>query len=172
MKHTARIAIGFTLVELITVILLLGVISAVAIARSGRASDFEPRQFASTAAEQYRFAHGLSSGRYGDPIRFSISASAGAWQFVSASIADGEVRREELVADTISLSITNGATTTSFGVGDLLHIDFSPTGDLAAAEINSTSLQTTLGIELTISGDSTQFLCIYPTGYVGTSACE
>lgn len=167
-----RIAGGFTIVELITVILLLGVVSAVVIARSGRTSDFEPRRFASTAAQQYRFAHGLSSGRYDDPIRFSISASSTNWQFVTASIADGEVRREDLVAEDISVSIANGSTTENLSPGDVLQIDFAASGDIAAAQIGSVALQAAQGIELTISGNSTHSLCIYSTGYLGTGVCE
>ncbi len=172
MNIAYRINAGFTIVELITVIVLLGVLSAVAVARGGRSSDFEPRRFTSTAAEQYRFAHGLSSGRYGDTIRFSIEESAGAWRFTTASTVDGGVRQEELSAPGIALSLTNGANSLSFSSGENLQLEFSPTGDLSAVQLGATVLQPNLGIELNIVGSSSHSLCIYPTGYLGAGNCE
>ncbi len=163
---------GFTLVELITVILLLGIVSSVVIARSGNSSDFEPRKFASTAAEQYRFAHGLSAGRYGDLVSFSISNTSGTWQFVTASLSEGEVRREAMADESVSLLINNGTTSLSASTANSVRVEFAPTGDVSAAYLGTLALQVDLGIELSVTGGSTHNLCIYPTGYLSVDSCE
>ena len=172
MRAAIRLEKGFTIVELITVILLLGILSAVAIARSGNSSDFEPRMFASTGAEQYRFAHGLSTGRYGDLVSFSITSSDGVWQFVTSSAADGEVRREDMADSSVSLLINNGATSLAASAANGVRIEFAPTGDVSAAYLGALALQVDLGIELRVAGDSTHDLCIYPTGYLSVASCE
>ena len=172
MRAPTRLTQGFTIVELVTVILLLGILSAVAIGRSGQASDFEPRMFASTAAEQYRFAHGLSTGRFGDPVSYSITSSGGTWQFITASAADGEVRREVMADADVSLLINNGATSLAASAANGLRIEFAPTGDVAAAYLGALTLQVDLGLELRVAGDSTHDLCVYPTGYLSVGSCE
>lgn len=163
---------GFTLVELITVILLLSILSAVVVVRSGNSSDFEPRLFASAVAEQYRFAHGLSAGRYGDPVSFSITNSGGIWQLVTASASEGEVRREDMADGSMSLLINNGTTSLAASTANGVRIEFSPVGDVSAAFLGSLALQVDRGIELRIAGDNTHNLCIYPTGYLSVASCE
>lgn len=163
---------AFTLVELITVLVLLGVLSAVAVAQGLRPSDFEPRQLMSSAAQQYRFAHALSSGRYGDTIEYSITESGGVWSFVTSSSASGEVRREDYAASSVSLTVQNAGASVDVTPGSGLVIEFATTGDLSAAAIGATNLQPELGIELGVTGDSSHQHCIYPTGYIGSHACE
>lgn len=163
---------GFTIVELITVILLLGLLSAVTIGRSGNNSDFDSSLFASAAAEQYRFAHGLATGRFGDPVSFSISKSANTWQFVTTSSVDGEVRREDMENSSIALVVNNGATSVTVSAATPLNIEFASTGDLSAATVGPLSLQVDLGIELATNGGLARQLCAYPTGYLSTSSCE
>ena len=163
---------GFTLVELITVILLLGILSAVAIARSPGSRDFQPRLFASTAAEQYRFARGLSTSRYQDPVTYAIAGTATNWTFTTSSSTSGEVRRETIANNEASLSVRNGTATTLVATGTQLLISFTPSGDLAAATLGTAALQPELGIELQIAGTSAHELCIHPTGYLRTGICE
>lgn len=172
MRITNKHIAGFTLVELITVILLLGILSAVAIARSGSSSDFEPRMFTSTVAEQYRFAHGLSGSRYNDPVDFDVVASASGWQFISRSALTGEVRREEMTSDGLGITVQNGSSSLSLSAGSSLTIRFSPAGDIASANLNGLPLQVDLGIELQVAGDSMHQLCVYPTGYLRAGSCE
>lgn len=172
MNRVIKLETGFTLVELITVILLLGVLSAVAVARGLKPNDFEPRQIASLLAEQYRFAHALSTASYGDSIDYSITESAGTWSFVTASVANGEARREDVVANSISLAISNAGTSADIDAANGLVIEFSTNGDLLGASIGATALQADQGIEIRVTGDSVHELCIYPTGYIGSSACE
>jgi len=175
-KTASRRSVGFTLVELITVLLLLGILSSVAVARGLKPSDFEPRALSALTAEQYRFAHGLSTGRYGDAVEFSISTSSDRWIFVTASSAEGEVNREDFSADSLSLSIINAGTTTSLNPtassGAGLAVQFSTSGDVESASMDGNALQIDFGIELRVVGDSAHSLCIYPTGYIGSSSCD
>ena len=170
--YRSGLAAGFTLVELITVILLLGILSAFAIARSGSVSDFEPRRFATNAAQQYRFARGLASGRYDDPTSFAITLAADTFSFTTRSSFDGVVRQESLSTKGLIVTASTGASSDTIGTSGGLEIDFSSTGEILTASVGGTALQTELGVEIEITGDTTQTLCIYPTGYLSGGLCE
>lgn len=77
-----------------------------------------------------------------------------------------------MTTDGLGITVQNGSSSLSLNAGNTLSIRFSPTGDIASANLDGLPLQVELGIELQVAGDSMHQLCIYPTGYLRSDSCE
>ena len=75
--HSKR-ALGFTIVELVVVLLLLGILSATALSRFVEPSAFAPRTIAGALMAQTHFA-ALSAQTSADDVDFVVLPSAGDW---------------------------------------------------------------------------------------------
>ena len=163
---------AFTVVELITVILLLGILSVAAVSRMLGPDEFAPSMVAAGTAEQFRLGRAMALSRDDVALRFELSASADDWLLRSSTTADGVLHSEQVPASGTTISLRNGATTGAIDNSNPLTVTMDAEGQLDAATLGATVLNVAAGIELTISGAATRTLCIYPTGFADEAPCE
>lgn len=163
---------GFTIVELITVVILLGILSAVAFARMGSSSSFAPALLMQQIDEELRLAGKLATARQDSQITFNLSLISGQWQCQTSSDLDGVLRTATLDQSNSSIVASNGATTAAIDASNPLALSLDGLGNLTAVSLGASSGDVALGVHLAISGDSQRDLCIYPTGYVAHAACS
>lgn len=166
-----RVTRGFTIVELVTVMVLLGILSVAAVSRMVKPSDFAPGMVSATTASQFRFARALAFAREDTSVQFMISVVGGDWQITSSTAADGPLRSEQIAQGATSLTLENGGFSGSVTVTEPLRITFAHNGDLASASLGTQSLDPSLGLRLQVLGDSNRTLCVYPNGYLHTADC-
>lgn len=162
-------ALGFTVVELVVVILLLGVLSATAISRLSEPTAFAPRVIGGTLAAQTHFA-ALTAQTNPADTDLVILPSLGDWT-VDVSIAGTSRRLAEAAIANTRIEVANGATTADVDAASALTLTFSGDGELVAGTLGATALDPGLGVEIRIIGDTTRTYCVHPTGYAGDGPC-
>lgn len=163
---------GFTIVELITVIILLGILSAVAFARMGSSSAFEPAMLMQQIDEELRLAQKLATARQDSQITFTLSLVGGQWQSQTSSDVDGVLRTAAIDRDNSSLVATSGTATAAINATTALSVQMDGLGNLTSISIGASLGAVDQGLHLLIGGDSQRDLCVYPTGYVAHAACS
>ncbi len=151
---------GFTLVELITVMLLIGILSAVAISRFADTNLYRQALFTQQLQAYLRLTQQLAMARQSgyassaEAAKFSLQQTAAQqWQVTISS--DGSSQSHLLKADS-QLFIDQQALT----LGTDLQLIFSSNGDLIAKNLPKNS-QITHSIALQIGSHS---ICIAQTG--------
>jgi len=163
---------GFTIVELITVIILLGVLSAVAFGRLGSNNAFEPAILAQLVDEELRLAQKLATARQDSQITFTLSGDANQWQTQTFSDIAGVLRSQNTSRNNSSVNITNGIANTTLGSGDSLSVELDGLGNVRAVLLAGVAGDPGTSVQISIGGDSNRQLCIYPTGYVAHANCS
>ena len=162
---------GFTIVELVVVIILLGILSVAAVSRMISPSDFAPGMVSATTASQFRYARALAFAREDTDVRFMLAVVGGDWQITSSTDADGTVRSEQIEQGDTSVQLVNGSFSGVVSNSDPLRITFASDGGVASAMLGAQSLDPDLGLRLQINGASSRLLCVYPNGYLLTADC-
>lgn len=163
---------GFTVVELITVILLLGILSVAAVSRMLGPDEFAPGMIASGTAEQFRLGRAMALSRDDLALRWDLSVLGDGWQLRSSTAADGILRSEQIERGGTTIAVSNGGSPTFIDSATPLTITLDSEGQLATATLGASVLSVAAGIQLTIDGETTRELCIYPTGFVHDASCE
>ncbi len=165
-----RAAAGFTVVELVVVMILLGILSITAIPLMVKPSTFTPATLAQALLSQARFAAHAAVVRRGTPMSLRLLRDTGQWrlQVLAAGAAE---QNAELDLHNSSVQVQNAATTVVLAAADTLNINYAAGGAVTSADAAGTVLDPALGIGLLIQGDSNRNLCIYPNGYVSARAC-
>ncbi len=164
-------AAGFTIVELVTVIVLLGILSVAAVSRMVSPSDFAPGMVSSAASEQFRLARALAMSREDTSVSLELRAVGSDWQLRTLTVADGEVRQELVERGTTTVVVDNGAFSGAVNTTATLTLQFDSGGSLVAATLGATVLDPLLAIRFTIAGASQRMLCAYPSGYLLSGDC-
>jgi len=162
---------GFTIVELIVVVILLGILSISAISRFVQPSAFSPGIVAEAAIAEIRFAQQLASSRRDAAVTFTMDRFGDDWRFRVTTDVDGLVRTELVEAENTTVQATSGALTNTVAGGTPLVLQFSHAGDLTAVTIGAAAGSPAMGVGLGIDGDSRRDACIYPSGYASAAAC-
>lgn len=158
---------GFTIVELLAVIVLLSILSVVALSRSVGASAFEAAVLADFVLEEARFAQRLAAYRQDNDVVLRLAATA---QGIEADIIlSGTTTTRERNWDT-SARLSLGASTLS--AGQAATLSFSGEGEVVAASWAGSIVDPTSGIQITAGGENPRTLCLYPSGYVDTDVCR
>jgi Tfp pilus assembly protein FimT len=168
---------GFTVVELIAVLLLMGILAATATATSrmvGR-NAYAPTLVSQQLIALGRLAQQTALARQDASVSLDVDQNAGDWRFRvqvddGASVATAHEERAD-VANT-SLTVANGASNVPLGPAASLHLVFDGIGGLVSGTAASTALDVSVGVSLTASGDSTSSVCIGSTGHAYRGACS
>lgn len=163
---------GFSIIELITVIILLGILSAVAFARMGSSSAFEPAMLMQQIDEELRLAQKLATARQDSQITFTLSLNGNQWQCQTRSDIDGILRTSVIDQNNSSVVATSGAVTAAINATTTLSLQMDGIGNLTAVTLGASPGTAELGVHLLVGGDSQRNLCVYPTGYVAHASCS
>ena len=163
-------ALGFTIVELVVVLVLLGILSGTAMSRFIEPTAFAPRNLSAAIRAQAHYAGQLALSGHTN-VTLQMSRQPGQWQI---DVLEGGSLITQLTPelDNTQTFVTNSGSTYELDTASSLAMTFDAQGDVSAGVVGATSLDVNAGTELQITGDSNQWLCIYPTGYVSARVCE
>jgi len=174
---SARVS-GFTLVEIIVVVLILSIISAVFIARLSNANSFNGVVVRDQIIALTRIAQQSSFGRPGVTMTFT---PVGDEAIIRAVENDGEIER--VVVPITSLSLTGDIDDTSScapaGGADAitnsspLILNFGELGNIVASSGVGTSAGTVnKAVRVCINNDPAVSVCISPSGFAYVGNCD
>ncbi|MCB1686740.1 MAG: hypothetical protein R3E82_18350 [Pseudomonadales bacterium] len=162
---------GFTIVELVTVIILLGILSMVAMARFVQPSAFVPGIVGQKLVAESRIAQQLAVSRADARVSLRLDRQGGDWRMQVSTDVDGVLRTELVDADNSRIQATSGGASAFITAATALSVGYSQSGDLSAVLIGTTVGDATLGVDLLVAGDSDRQVCIHPSGYSASAAC-
>jgi prepilin-type N-terminal cleavage/methylation domain-containing protein len=177
-KATVR---GFSLVELIVVIVLAGIVAAVAIPRFTGPSATAVAGTTDALLTGIRQAQQAALGR--SNISFTISAGSGTWEFSVLSGAD-VLSTQQLPSSGIKLETGSSVWTTdtcaagsSFNTAvSSFELEFDPAGNLATFNNSGVGLQTVSptfnGVRICLNDTVAYSVCVSPAGYAYGGNCE
>ncbi len=163
---------GFTIVELIVVVILLAVLGTVAIARMVKPTTFAASVVGNGLREAYSGAVQLAVNRQDTTVTTTLSDADPVWRLDVSTALDGVVRRVELDRDSTTIEAINGAAATTLAAGDTVVLSFASTGALDTLTIAGAPADASLGLQLGVAGDSVFILCVHPTGFTADAACQ
>ncbi len=167
-SHRSR---GFTIVELIVVLVLLGVLSVTAFSRFVKPSAFAPGIVIHALVLEARAAQQLATSRADAVVTLRVDRSGDDWRLRLETDVDGVLREERVGAANTTLAAVSGAASGTVDASSPLILRFDARGDLAAVLIGAAAGDPALGISLSLSGDSAREACVYPSGYATDATC-
>ena len=171
MSDTPIISHGFTIVELVVVIILLAILSTVAISRSVSTEAFTPATVAHQIQQELKLAQATAMTRQDTQISFQLDLLGDQWRLLSSSLADGVLRNVEVPAEDTDIRLTAGVTIETLADGGALIVQFNSMGDIASLDVEGTVAAPDNGLSLDILGQTNRSLCLYNTGYLATGNC-
>jgi len=166
---------GFTVVELIAVMVLLGILAATATSRMVSGSAYAPALVAQQLLAVGRLAQQTAMARQDATISIDVDQDAGDWRFrvqVNDGVMTTTATEERAHIANTSVVVVNGATSVPLGPAAPLRLSFDGLGSVTAGSAGSTVVDPTIGVGFTVSGDSTSLLCIGSTGHVYRGNCS
>lgn len=170
---------GFTFVELVTVIALLGIVSVVALPRLVGSNAFGGeevlRQFIAGArlAQQQAMAH--TNGA----VALDVSRDASGYHY-AVTLTTGGTAQTLFAADAkfanVSVNVAAGALSSALNIGQSLQFVFTPRSDLSAVSLNGVAGSINGGVALMIIGQQStgpvqSLACVAASGYAHRGTC-
>jgi MSHA pilin protein MshC len=166
MKHNVRQQAGFTLVEMVTVLILLGILSAAAFSRLGGVSSYSESLFQQQVLSYLRLAQRTAVAHQGSGAQLNIiRVSASEWR-VTLEFS-GQTLTYQLDGDN-ALSFASGASTGSISTGDTLSLVYRDTGDFTQL-VSPLVANIDASLSLLVAGSRS--ICVSPTGFAYEGPC-
>lgn len=185
---------GFTLVEIIVVIIILSILAAVAIPRIGNVSRYDELALRSTVLGSLRLAQKAALAQHASTVYWVLERSTDRqWQVsllidddISDATAPTSITPPQLdtaitadTAFTYSVSLASGTEAGSLSAGENLVVMYNQLGDMIRVD-NNVSLNSaasfpgsgqTVDSSLQLTDDNGDF-CLSLTGYTYESTCR
>jgi prepilin-type N-terminal cleavage/methylation domain-containing protein len=159
---------GFTLVEFIVVLVLVGIVSALAISRVGSNSAYDSRALKDTFISQARFAQQVGMSRSGVAVSLHVNLAANQWHFFVKADSEELNNSTTLSANTITLLAKAGNNCTGASILNAagLIMQFDLLGKLSALHINGVDQSVSNGVVFCISdGTTTDSVLVSSEGF-------
>jgi len=162
-------ALGFTIVELVVVLLLLGILSVTALSRFVEPDAFAPRTIVAVVLAQGHYA-AQSAQASSDDVTLRVSRVGTTWQ---TDVSDSVVNLRMSAVDVANtrIEVANDGNVYDLDAASSLALTFTDDGELLSGSVGVSVLNLGAGTEVRIIGDSSQIVCFYPTGYASARAC-
>ncbi len=170
-----RYADGFTVVELVAVLVLMGILAATATSRMVGSNAYAPALISQQFVAIGRLAQQTALARQDASVSLDVDQNGGDWRFrvqVDDGASTATAHEERTAVLNTNLTVSSGAVTVPLGPAASLHLVFDGIGGLAAGNVAATTLSTDVGVGLTASGDSASGVCIGSTGHAYRGACS
>ena len=166
---------GFTLVELVAVLLLLGVLAATATSRLVSGNAFAPALVAQQVVAVGRLAQQTAQSRRDATVSLDIDQNGSDWR-VRVLVDDGSTTavaaEERAQLRNTNVNVGNGGAFVALGPTSTLHVVFDGMGGVVGGTVGSAPLDPSVGVAVSTVGDSTASVCIGTTGHVYRGACS
>ncbi|NKB33372.1 MAG: prepilin-type N-terminal cleavage/methylation domain-containing protein [Pseudomonadales bacterium] len=170
---------GFTVVEIVLVIVLLAIVSAVAISRFVSGNAFNPTIVRDQIISLARTAQQSSLGRTdvsltitpngaGDTVTIETSDTDGTIQSFDVSIDDVTLSGD--INDTDSCATTSGADSITNAAP--MTIDFEELGDLGTSGVTGSTGAVTSAVRVCINDSALASVCVSPSGFAYAGDCD
>lgn len=171
-----RLQRGFSLVELVVVLLLTGIVAAVTFSRLGAPNSFNALATRDAIISTARAAQQLALGRTN--VTFEIDPSGGDWLLTAKSGAT-VVRTATVPANSVILetgtTITAGDCASGFddAVTSNFLVNYDGLGN-ATSFTNSVAAPVTIdnGVRICVNDDVSFSVCISPAGFASAGDCD
>ena len=157
---------AFTLVELLAVLALLGILSAVAMSRFVTPTAYEASRVAEFLLEEVRF--GRKIALYRQDVEVVLQLRHRDDRLLCTVMGSGTVLRERN-ADLGSVVLTGNGQ--ALADGDMFTVAFDGSGNARAVDWVDVSLVPDAGIGINIVGERAIPLCLYPGGFLHHGTC-
>ena len=162
---------GFTIVELVVVIILLSILSAVAISRSVSTTAFTPATVAHQMYQEIKLAQAMAMSRQDTQISFQLDLDGDDWRLINSSAIDGILRTTFVPAENTDIRLSSGATVETLQDGGSLLVAFDSLGNVNSLTVEGASVAATTGLLVEVLGDNNRSLCLYNSGYLANGSC-
>jgi MSHA pilin protein MshC len=164
---------GFTLVELVAVLVLLGIISAVAFSRFSNVESFRSTLLQDALLVSQRLAQRAALSHHASSIQWQLShPSAGQWRYavrIDGSDAQADSISSEVVV-TYSVPLAAGGTLSgTVAAGDSLTLSYDMRGNFTQIDNGGGAQAINGSLQLSLSGSP---LCVSPSGYAYEAVCR
>lgn len=164
--HAQRSQLGFTLVEIVTVLALLGILSAVAFSRLGNVDSYTQSIYTQQLLSYLRLTQRTAVAHQGSGASLSITRTTSDTWGLTLQF-DGQTVNYNLEGN-LGLQFASAGNSGSISTGDTLSLVYSDLGDLV--QITSPSVfSPTASLALTIAGS--QQACVSLTGFAYEGPC-
>ena len=165
---------GFTFVELITVVVLLGILSIVALPRLIGGEAFDSEDVARGIVDGARLAQRQALTRTDASVQLQVTRSSSDYRFVVAATRSGTT--STLYSGTAShpnvvVNVQAGALSAPLQVGQTLSLAFTDRSDLSAVSLAGNAGTVSSGVVMTIAGTQQRIVCVAASGYAHRGAC-
>lgn len=164
-------AAGFTLVELVAVIVLLSILGVVVMARLPSPNLFAPALLSQALVAEARVARQVAAARHDAVVTLSVSADPAGWRVELVSDVDGILRNQLVEASDTAIVASSGSASATLDATTPVSLTFDRAGRLSGVTIGGAAGAPALGLALTVSGVGDREICVYPSGYASGSAC-
>jgi MSHA pilin protein MshC len=166
MKHKVRQQNGFTLIELVTVLVLLGIISAVAFARLGSISSYSESLFQNQMLSYLRLAQRTAVAHQGSGAQLNITRTTATGWDVTLQF-DGQTAAYQLEGNH-TFTFATGASSGGLVTGNTLSLVYRDNGDLVQLA-SPVAVTVNTSLALLIAGNRPT--CVSPTGFAYEGLC-